>query len=47
MSTAAGDGSGDAAGGDAAIAVDYAWVELYEKRDGQWRMVGNVSNQAP
>jgi len=34
------------ADGDAAVAADYAWVELYEKRDGRWRLVGNVSNQA-
>jgi hypothetical protein len=52
VSTEAGGGSGggavgDAAAGDAAVAADYAWVELYEKRDGRWRLVGNVSNQAP
>lgn len=24
-----------------------AWIELYEKKDGRWRMVGNVSNFRP
>ena len=23
----------------------WAWVELYEKRDGNWRLVGNASNR--
>jgi reactive intermediate/imine deaminase len=39
--------AGGAAGGEATVAADYAWVELYEKRDGRWRLVGNVSNQGP
>ena len=25
----------------------WAWVELYEKRNGRWTMVGNVSNERP
>lgn len=24
-----------------------SWIELYEQRDGRWRVVGNVSNMAP
>jgi len=47
VSTEAGGGPGGAAGGEATVAADYAWVELYEKRDGRWRLVGNVSNQGP
>ncbi len=36
----------------AAVPVDsthtvWAWVELYEKRNGRWAMVGNVSNERP
>jgi reactive intermediate/imine deaminase len=38
-------GGADAPG--APVAADYAWVELYEKRDGRWILVGNVSNQGP
>jgi hypothetical protein len=32
--------------GDAGRAVQFesAWIELYEKRSGNWRRVGNVSN---
>lgn len=25
----------------------WAWIELYEKRDGEWRIIGNVSNRRP
>lgn len=25
----------------------WAWIELYEKRDGRWVMVGNMSNERP
>ena len=25
----------------------WAWIELYEKRSGQWKLVGNVSNRQP
>jgi hypothetical protein len=25
----------------------WAWIELYEKRDGKWLRVGNVSNRRP
>lgn len=26
------------------LAFESAWIELYEKRDGEWKRVGNVSN---
>ena len=31
------------------VAIDaiWAWIELYEKRDGEWRIIGNVSNRRP
>jgi len=29
------------------INVIWAWVELYEKVDGAWKVVGNVSNRRP
>ena len=32
------------AGADSSHTV-WAWIELYERRDGQWRLVGNVSNE--
>ena len=25
----------------------WAWIELYEKREGVWKAVGNVSNRRP
>ena len=25
----------------------WAWIELYEKQDGEWKAVGNVSNRRP
>jgi hypothetical protein len=25
----------------------WAWIELYEKREGEWVRVGNVSNMKP
>lgn len=30
-----------------AIADTWAWVELYEKIEGRWRLVGNASNRVP
>lgn len=35
--------------GDEELPVDFtsAWIELYEKRDGKWAQVGNVSNFKP
>ena len=29
------------------VAGDWAWIELYELRNGAWRMTGNVSNRRP
>lgn len=29
------------------LAFVSAWIELYEKRDGEWARIGNVSNFAP
>ena len=37
----------DDAGAEGPIAFVCAWIELYEKRDGAWRSVGNVSNFKP
>ncbi|HEY7573852.1 MAG TPA: nuclear transport factor 2 family protein [Thermoanaerobaculia bacterium] len=34
----------DASGRETPIAFTSAWIELYEKRDGRWLCVGNVSN---
>ena len=31
-------------GADRSVQVEWAWIELYEKRGGAWRRVGNVSN---
>jgi len=31
-------------GAERSIQFESAWIELYEKRDGSWRRVGNVSN---
>lgn len=38
--------SGTQEAGDIEQALDFtsAWIELYEKRDGQWVQIGNVSN---
>ena len=33
-----------ASGATRPLAFEAAWIELYEKRDGEWRRVGNVSN---
>lgn len=33
--------------GDEPVDATWAWIELYEKRDGEWRLVGNVSNRRP
>lgn len=37
------------AGGGEATRIDevWAWVELYEKRGGEWRLTGNVANRRP
>jgi hypothetical protein len=37
----------EAAGAKRAVAFESAWVELYEKHQGQWLRVGNVSNFKP
>jgi hypothetical protein len=34
----------DASGKEKPIAFTSAWIELYEKQDGRWVAVGNVSN---
>jgi hypothetical protein len=34
-------------GTDVDFDVVWAWIELYEKRDGRWLRTGNVSNQRP
>ncbi|MFH1842602.1 MAG: nuclear transport factor 2 family protein, partial [bacterium] len=34
-------------GGSEPFESTWAWVELYEKRDGRWVRVGEVSNQMP
>ena len=34
----------EVAGAGRSLRFESAWIELYEKRDGQWRRVGNVSN---
>jgi hypothetical protein len=34
----------DEAGKDAKLEFVSAWIELYEKRDGRWWRIGNVSN---
>ena len=25
----------------------WAWIELYEKQEGEWKRIGNVSNRKP
>lgn len=35
------------AGAELPVAFESAWVELYEKRNGRWLCVGNVSNIKP
>ena len=34
-------------GTETPVEAIWAWIELYRKRDGQWTMVGNVSNRRP
>jgi len=34
-------------GAENGVDAIWAWVELYEKQDGVWRLVGNVSNRRP
>jgi hypothetical protein len=29
------------------VEATWAWIELYEKQSGMWRLVGNVSNRRP
>jgi hypothetical protein len=38
-----------AAGDDERVRIDsvWAWIELYEKKDGRWYRVGDVSNVRP
>jgi len=31
-------------GNEVPVAFESAWIELYEKRNGRWLYVGNVSN---
>jgi hypothetical protein len=41
-------GEQDTGGGEmASVEFDSAWIELYEKRNGRWIRVGNVSNIRP
>jgi len=37
----------DESGASKPIEFVYAWIELYRREQGRWRMVGNVSNQKP
>ena len=37
-------GKQELAGGDKPLHFVSAWIELYEKRDGEWVQTGNVSN---
>jgi hypothetical protein len=32
---------------EVAVGFESAWIELYEKRNGRWLCVGNVSNMKP
>lgn len=34
-------------GAETPVEAVWAWIELYEKQAGQWRIVGNVSNRRP
>ena len=34
-------------GQEHALAFESAWIELYEKKNGRWLCVGNVSNMKP
>lgn len=34
-------------GSDFVVDTVWAWIEMYEKIDGQWRGVGNVSSEGP
>lgn len=34
-------------GGTSPVEATWAWVELYEKREGRWRLVGNASTREP
>ncbi len=34
-------------GAQISVAFESAWVELYEKKNGRWLCVGNVSNMKP
>ncbi len=37
----------DEDGTERELASTWAWIELYEKSEGRWRLVGNVSNRHP
>lgn len=37
----------DDAGVETPIEATWAWIELYEKQEGAWKGVGNVSNRRP
>lgn len=34
-------------GSEEAVESVYAWIELYRRIDGEWRLVGNISNSRP
>jgi hypothetical protein len=34
-------------GVETSVEATWAWVELYERQSGKWRLVGNVSNRRP
>jgi hypothetical protein len=34
-------------GAETPVDAIWAWIELYEKQEGVWRLVGNVSNRRP
>lgn len=34
-------------GSEEAVESVYTWIELYRRNDGEWRLVGNVSNSRP
>jgi len=34
-------------GAELSVDAIWAWIELYEKHEGVWRLVGNVSNRRP
>ncbi len=34
-------------GTETPVEADWAWIELYQKQEGAWRGIGNVSNRRP